>query len=107
MDRRWRAHGSCCLTAAFDRLLPDDNIGNMTKPRFVPTHKRLALRLAERGWSQSDLSRELDLSRGTVSRWVSGKRTPTLKLAVKIEALLGIRVEDWEAPIEMETARAS
>ena len=48
---------------------------------------------AERGWTQADLSRELDVSRQTVNSIETGKYDPSLPLAFRIAAL-------FERPIE-------
>lgn len=48
---------------------------------------------AERGWTQADLSRELEVSRQTVNSIETGKYAPSLSLAFRIAAL-------FERPIE-------
>ena len=48
---------------------------------------------AERGWTQADLSRELEVSRQTVNSIETGKYDPSLPLAFRIAAL-------FERPIE-------
>ena len=48
---------------------------------------------AQRGWTQADLSRELDVSRQTVNSIETGKYDPSLPLAFRIAAL-------FECPIE-------
>ena len=48
---------------------------------------------AERGWTQADLSRALEVSRQTVNSIETGKYDPSLPLAFRIAAL-------FERPIE-------
>jgi len=60
--------------------------------------KRLKAELARRDWSQNELARKLGTDSAVVSRWMTGQRTPELKLAVAIERLLGIPAAAWIAP---------
>lgn len=48
---------------------------------------------AERGWTQADLSRELEVSRQTVNSIETGKYDPSLPLAFRIAALFGRPIE--------------
>lgn len=48
---------------------------------------------AERGWTQADLSRELDVSRQTVNSIETGKYDPSLPLAFRIAALFDRPIE--------------
>lgn len=52
----------------------------------------LAAYLADTGTSQNDFAVTLGVDKGTVSRLVAGKMTPSLPLAAKIEAVTGRRV---------------
>ena len=47
----------------------------------------------ERGWTQADLARELEVSRQTVNSIETGKYDPSLPLAFRIAAI-------FERPIE-------
>lgn len=51
--------------------------------------------LAKRGMKQTALERALNVSVGTASRWLSGKKCPDVSHAVRIEAMLGIPVSVW------------
>lgn len=53
---------------------------------------------AERGWTQADLSRELEVSRQTVSSIETGKYDPSLPLAFRIAALFDRPIEAIFAP---------
>ncbi len=55
---------------------------------------RLAELRAQRGWSQGDLARALDVSRQTVNALQRGKYDPSLPLAFRIAALFGLRIEE-------------
>ncbi|HAA30090.1 MAG TPA: transcriptional regulator [Cyanobacteria bacterium UBA8553] len=57
-------------------------------------------------WSQSDLARELGVSRQAVNGFESGKFDPSLDMAFKIDNLLNIAIEDvfiYEAKNSMQT----
>ena len=57
-----------------------------------------------RGWmqlhstSQADLTRALQISESTVSRLLSGERSPSLSLAIRIAHLTGIQPTAWAKP---------
>jgi putative transcriptional regulator len=48
---------------------------------------------AERGWTQADLARELDVSRQTIVSIEKGKYDPSLPLAFKIAELFDSTIE--------------
>ena len=48
----------------------------------------------EKGWSQGDLARELDVARQSVNAIETGKYDPSLPLAFRIARLFGRRIED-------------
>ena len=54
---------------------------------------RLRVLRAERGWSQADLAKRLDVSRQSVNAVETGKFDPSLPLAFKLARL-------FESPIE-------
>jgi plasmid maintenance system antidote protein VapI len=51
--------------------------------------------LTRRKWSQTTLSEHLGVSKGHVSRWLSGARRPSLRWAVELEKVLGIPHQAW------------
>ena len=51
--------------------------------------------MEERGWNQTQLSAAMDVEPAVVSRWLSGARTPSLRMAHRIEERLGIPAEEW------------
>ena len=53
---------------------------------------------ADRGWTQADLSRELGVSRQTVSSIETGKYDPSLPLAFRIAASFGQAIEAIFSP---------
>lgn len=67
----------------------------MTAARRVPASQRLRAALEDREWTQARLGEEIHVSPGVVSRWLSGERTPSLEMAVRLETALGIPVEAW------------
>ena len=52
-------------------------------------------RMKKRAMSQSDLARELGVTRSCVSRWMVGLATPSRKTAAVIEDKLGLPREVW------------
>jgi putative transcriptional regulator len=59
---------------------------------------RLTVLRAERGWTQADLAKELDVSRQTVVSIEKGKYDPSLPLAFKIAELFGQPIEEIFQP---------
>ena len=57
-----------------------------------------------KGWNQTDLSEELGVSTGVVSRWLRGSRVPSWPSALKIERLLGIPAKVWLEAAEARKA---
>lgn len=60
----------------------------------------LPLLRAERGWSQSELSDQLGVSRQTINALERGKYDPSLPLAFRIARLFDRRIEDIFQPDE-------
>ncbi|WP_043816371.1 helix-turn-helix transcriptional regulator [Deinococcus maricopensis] len=48
----------------------------------------------QRGWTQSDLAEQLDVSRQTINAIETGKYDPSLPLAFRISLLFAARIED-------------
>lgn len=67
---------------------------------------RLPVLRAERGWTQSDLAAQLDVSRQTVISIEKGKYDPSLPLAFKIAELFGTSIEEIFDPNEDEARSA-
>ncbi|OGF12749.1 MAG: transcriptional regulator [Candidatus Eisenbacteria bacterium RBG_16_71_46] len=55
---------------------------------------RLRLLRAERGWSQADLGKRLQVSRQTINAIETEKYDPSLPLAFRIARVFGGRIED-------------
>ncbi|HCK4324302.1 TPA: helix-turn-helix transcriptional regulator [Pseudomonas aeruginosa] len=59
---------------------------------------------AERGWSQAELARKLEVSRQTVNAIETGRYDPSLPLAFKLARVFGLAIEaifdDREAPLD-------
>ncbi len=55
---------------------------------------RLGVLRAERGWSQGDVARRLEVSRQSVNAIETGKYDPSLPLAFRIARLFGETIED-------------
>ena len=59
----------------------------------VPLTNRLRELRAERGWSQADLARHLEVSRQTVNAIEVGRYDPSLPLAFRIARLFDRTIE--------------
>lgn len=60
---------------------------------------------AERGWSQGELARLLDVSRQTINAVETDKYDPSLPLAMRMAVLFGVTVDaifidHWQAPAQ-------
>jgi repressor LexA len=54
--------------------------------------KNLHFFMEEKGISQADICRELDVSSATVSDWCTGKKYPRIDAMQRLAELLGVRV---------------
>lgn len=59
---------------------------------------RLPVLRAERGWTQAELAKRLEVSRQTVVSIEKGKYDPSLPLAFKLAEVFGRRIEDIFQP---------
>lgn len=64
----------------------------MAHPEAHPFGKRLAALRVERGWSQAELGRRLELSRGMIAYYESCAKNPTLEFIEKAAAVFEISV---------------
>jgi putative transcriptional regulator len=55
---------------------------------------RIRVLRAERGWTQADLAKLLDVSRNSVNAIENGKYDPSLPLAFSISEIFKMRIED-------------
>lgn len=55
--------------------------------------KQLRLLKDQRGLTQKDIADRLDTTEATVSRYVSGVRTPSIETAVELASLLGVSMD--------------
>jgi putative transcriptional regulator len=55
---------------------------------------RIRVLRAERGWTQADLAKLLDVSRNSVNAIENGKYDPSLPLAFAIADIFGMKIED-------------
>jgi putative transcriptional regulator len=54
---------------------------------------RLRVLRAERGWSQGELARQVDVSRQTINAIETGRFDPSLPLAFRVARLFGRSIE--------------
>ncbi len=50
--------------------------------------------------SQAELARRLDVTRGAITRWLTGGRLPTLQNRVLLQSLYGIHLLAWDRPVK-------
>ena len=55
---------------------------------------RIRVLRAEKGWTQADLAKALDVSRNSVNAIENGKYDPSLPLAFRIADVFGLRIEE-------------
>ena len=55
---------------------------------------RIRVLRAERGWTQADLAKLLDVSRNSVNAVENGKYDPSLPLAFSIAEIFKMRIEE-------------
>ncbi|HVY89085.1 MAG TPA: helix-turn-helix transcriptional regulator [Hyphomonadaceae bacterium] len=55
---------------------------------------RIRVLRAEKGWTQADLAKLLDVSRNSVNAIENGKYDPSLPLAFKIADVFGLKIEE-------------
>jgi putative transcriptional regulator len=55
---------------------------------------RIRVLRAEKGWTQADLARQLDVSRNSVNAIENGKYDPSLPLAFRIADVFGMKIEE-------------
>ena len=55
---------------------------------------RIRVLRAEKGWTQADLAKALDVSRNSVNAIENGKYDPSLPLAFKIAEVFDLRIEE-------------
>lgn len=72
---------------------------------FEPGSEQLRDWMRRRGFKQADAARYLDVDEPYISVLLSGKRTPGLDNAIKLERLTGIPVEAWASSELNESAQ--
>jgi putative transcriptional regulator len=55
---------------------------------------RIRVLRAEKGWTQADLAKLLDVSRNSVNAIENGKYDPSLPLAFRIADVFSLRIEE-------------
>lgn len=71
-------------------------------PRLQVLADRIAALVNASPYSAADVARLLKVDRSAVSRWMNGKRQPTVKNLVDLAALLGIEADElWRGPEAM------
>jgi putative transcriptional regulator len=55
---------------------------------------RIRVLRAEKGWTQADLAKLLDVSRNSVNAIENGKYDPSLPLAFRIADIFGMKIEE-------------
>lgn len=66
----------------------------------------LKAKLAERKMTAYALAKQLGVALSVVSRWLSGKATPSLPAALALQELLGLPVTVWAQPLVRKRGKA-
>ena len=74
----------------------------MTRPATVSFGVMLGRLLAERGLTQSELARSLDVAPATVARWMGNSRTPTASTVTRIASQLGLAEDEPQRVAERQ-----
>ena len=72
------------------------HLGVRTAPRAMKN--RIREMRDDRGWTQADLARELEISRQTVNALEAGRWDPSLPLAFSLARLFGLSIEELFDP---------
>ena len=56
--------------------------------------ERLKQEREKRGWSQTDLSEQIHVSRQSVSKWETGKNYPSIEVIIDLSDLFGITIDE-------------
>lgn len=64
-----------------------------TRARLIAMKNRVRELRTERGWTQADLAKRLDVSRNSVIAIENGKYDPSLPLAFLIADAFGMKIE--------------
>lgn len=69
----------------------------MLDPRLKRLAARIGALIEASPYSPTDVARELGVDKSSVSRWISGSRTPTVQNLIDLAALLGVELSAlWE-----------
>mgnify|MGYP000890557945 CR=1 FL=1 len=72
---------------------------SMLDPRLKRLAARIGALIGASPYSSSDIAREIGVDKSSVSRWISGSRTPTVQNLIDLAALLGVEQSAlWEGP---------
>jgi transcriptional regulator with XRE-family HTH domain len=55
----------------------------------------IPIALKRKRWSQRRLEREIPVSTGYVTRLIDGSAEPSARVALRIQELLGVRIQLW------------
>ncbi|GHH52441.1 helix-turn-helix domain-containing protein [[Pseudomonas] boreopolis] len=74
----------------------------MVDPRLQSLAERLKRLIEQSEFNAAEVAREVGVDKSTVSKWMSGERTPTMKNLMDLADLLGVEMRDlWEGPTSM------
>lgn len=74
----------------------NSNSGRRTEIRSPSKSGRAVIAwLAEYNWTITELAHELRRDRGTVTRWLTGERVPSLEDAVLLRDACGVATDGW------------
>ncbi len=65
---------------------------------FSEAARLLPAKLKDKGWSQNELERRMNVTAGNASRWCSGARSPNRDHANWMQIELGLDASLWSVP---------
>src|SRR5690349_20216347 len=68
------------------------------RQRFVTFAERIKVLRKERGWTQSELARQVGIHEGNICRWEKGQNRPAGRTLEKVAEAFGLSVEELFGP---------
>lgn len=83
------------LRSSFPKLILDNYGHDAHTTHMLNARERLKLWLERSGLNQGEVGLELKIDRSSLCQIISGRRSPSLALAARIEAMTGIPASTW------------
>lgn len=71
-------------------------------PRLQKLAEKIRALIGNSAYNQAEIARMVGVTKGTVSKWVTGDRTPTMKNLIDLADALEVDIKElWEGPEAM------